>query len=104
MRRADVIPLALLALLASAVGFAAVRDPQQANRPTVLVPATVATDTATREPTDSPLVIVALDVPVTEPVVYVDEAKAFAASARSDEIVRRMRLGAAGTYILEMLE
>jgi hypothetical protein len=103
MRRADAVPLALLALLASAVGFAAVRRPHTPAPLAAISPET-AIDTATPEPTDSPLVIVALDAPVTEPVTYVDEAKAFAANARSDEIMRRMRLGAAGTYILEMLE
>ena len=94
------IPLALLAGLAGVVGFAAVREPYVARRPSVLGPSTEgASDSATAR-----RLAIADTTPTTVSALEMVSPEVFVPDATSAEIVRRMQYGAAGTYILEMLE
>src|SRR5688500_1245828 len=95
------IPLALLAGLAGVVGFAAVREPRVARAPIVLGPSS-AQVRATALDDGEPRTLAIVDT-ATQTMNMVVPA-AFVPDARAAEIVRRMRYGAAGTYILEMLE
>ncbi len=103
MRGADMIPLALLGALAGAVGFRMVREPHVARPPVVVEPvapevrraASRAATTAVTIVDTTPAILIAPGV--AEPDVFIP-------GPRSEEIMRRMRAGAAGTYIFEMLE
>lgn len=96
------IPLALLAGLAGVVGFAAVREPRVGRAPIVLGPSS-AQVRATALDDGEPRTLAIVDT-ATQTMNMVVPAAAFVPDARAAEIVRRMRYGAAGTYILEMLE
>ena len=100
MRGADLIPLALVGALAGVVGFAFIREPQVVQPKPVL------------GPDPSTVGIVAVDVidsapPHLEPktrMVGAPTASRFESDPISEEIQRRMRYGAAGTYIFEANE
>ena len=101
MRGADLIPLALVGALAGVVGVAFVRQPHVV-RPTPVLgpdPSTVATiaidivDSAAAPPTRATRI-------AGEPAGPLP----FTSDPISEEINRRMRYGAAGTYILEAYE
>ena len=99
MRGADTIPLALLAALAGAVGFRMVREPHVARAPIVVEPVSADVRAAARSAAPP----VADTMPATRVVPGVFEPP-FVPGPRSEEILRRMGAGAAGTYIHEMLE
>ena len=100
MRGADTIPLALLAALAGAVGFRMVREPHVARAPIVVEPVAPEIRAAARAVATAP---VSDTMQATRIVPGVTEPP-FIPGARSEEILRRMGAGAAGTYIHEMLE
>jgi hypothetical protein len=97
------IPLALLLGLGGVVGFAAIREPAVAPVPVVLAPAPPERALAARIADAPPVTVVA---PPRKPSVapLLAEPEVFKRTARSDDINHRMGMGAAGTYIFEMLE
>lgn len=101
MRSADLVPLALVGALAGVVGFAFIREPHVVRPKPVLGPdpstvMTIAVDIVDSAPGHS--------TPTTRRPSPPPETLPFAADPISDEINRRMRYGAAGTYILEAFE
>ena len=96
MRRADLIPLALLAVLGGAVGFRAIQRPRIARPPVVVGP--IRPTPALPRDEDEPMEVVhRAGGSAPAPAVFIP-------NARSEEILHRIRMGAAGTYMFEMLE
>ncbi len=101
MRGADFIPLALVGALAGVVGAAFLREPHSVRPQPVLGPDPATITTIAVDIVDS--------VPVRpEPTTRMANAPAaglpFGSDPINEEIDRRMRYGAAGTYILEANE
>jgi hypothetical protein len=103
MRTSDMIPLALVLGLGGVVGFATIRKPPAAPVPAVR-PHTPAARPLAAKTTDAPPVTVV--APPKKPSVapLLPDPEVFKRTPRSDEINHRMGMGAAGTYIFEMLE
>jgi hypothetical protein len=102
MRRVDMIPLALLAALAGAVGFRIVQQPHVATPAPITITPVPAEVRALADTAETRVVVI--DTAPVRSAAPVREAPAFVPGPRSDEINRRLRYGAAGTYILEMLD
>jgi matrixin len=98
------IPLALLGALAGVVGFAAIREPRVAHAPMVLGPSSTDARTTASDSANPRTLAIGDASPTTQTALNMVEPAAFIPDTRSAEIVKRMHYGAAGTYILEMLE
>ena len=101
MRRADLIPLALVVALAGVVGFAFVRQPHVARVAPVLGPdpSTLSTIAVDADSSGAPA-----PEPTTVPAGPAVKRERFTPDSVSEEINRRIRYGAAGTYIMESFE
>jgi hypothetical protein len=103
VRGPDLIPLAMVVGLAGVVGFAAVRGPSAPPSPPASVSSAPSAPRPTPATTDAPPVTVVEGPKKPHIAPLLPPPEVFKATPRSDEINRRMALGAAGTYIFEML-
>jgi hypothetical protein len=103
MRGVDMIPLALVTVLAGAVGFRAVQQPRAA-RPAIAVSPVPAEVHDAASHIVEPTVVLDSGGPVRLAPRGFAESEVFVPSPLSEDILRRIRLGAAGTYMFEMLE
>jgi hypothetical protein len=104
MQRSDFIPLALVVALAGVVGFGAVRQPRRMQKPVSRAPLAAPVKAVAAAASEARTVVIADSAPATQSMPEIVEVVGFVRTPVSDEINRRLRYGAATTFILEALE